>query len=171
MTLTPAPAVTPDLSATLARTELERELALLDAHLRSRHADWTQVLPGRAWSPAQEAEHALLIAEAGARAVRLLLSARPLRPVAHEPGTLVDGQRQSPAFAVPGTEGLTWEALDGRWAAHVADLLSLAAQVRSTPDRVLWHPFLGELDAVGWLRSISAHTRHHREALQRSVPS
>lgn len=162
-------------SAGEVRARLEAELSALGAHLRSRGTDWSAVQSGREWSPAQEAEHVALINEAGGRAIRLLLSDRQLRPLPHTAGVLKDGKRQAPAFAVPGAAGWPWAELEGRWADHSAGMLALAEQVQAgqaqdgQTQRTLWHPYLGEIGALDWLRSLVAHVKHHRELLERSA--
>ena len=151
------------------RSALEREFSALNDAFLARQADWSQVQQGREWTPAQEAEHIILINEAGMKAVRLLCSERELRPIPQESGLLKDGTRQSPPFAVPGA-GLTWDDLTaeaGRWNAHRAALTALAEQATDDSARTLWHPFLGQLGAHDWLRSLGAHMRHHRQLLQR----
>ncbi|PNY82894.1 hypothetical protein CVO96_06195 [Deinococcus koreensis] len=166
----PLPSGSPQVPGTRPDTgpaaALAHELGALEAHLRTRQADWQRPQPGRAWSPAQEAEHVILIGEAGRRAIRLLLSERELRPLPHVPGTLREGRRQAPEFAQPGEAGLAWGELETAWAAHRAALLELAAGVHDRPGRTLWHPFLGEIGAVAWLNSLTAHVRHHRELLE-----
>lgn len=152
-----------------ARARLNTELDRLEAQLRTRQADWTRPQPGRDWSPAQEAEHVLLIDSGIARIIGLLLSERELMPTPQVPGTLKDGKRQSPSSAVPSAEGLAWDTWESRWAEHRAAFGRVAAGVRETPGRTFWHPFFGELDALDWLRMVAGHARNHRLLLEQSA--
>lgn len=152
-----------------ARARLSKELDRLEAHLRTRQADWSRAQPGRDWSPAQDAEHIVLIDGSIARLLALLLSDRELTPTAQVPGVLKDGKRQAPPFTVPSAEGLAWDSWETRWAEHRAALESVAARVRETPGRTMWHPFFGELDALDWLRMLAGHVRGHRVALEQSA--
>ncbi|MFC5847642.1 DinB family protein [Deinococcus petrolearius] len=156
---------TPDEVRARLSTELER----FEAQLRRRRGDWTRPQPGRDWSPAQEAEHVLLIDTGVMRILGLLLSGREVQPMPQVPGALKGGKRQSPASAVPSAEGLAWDTWEARWAEHRAALEQVAAGVRQTPDRTFWHPFFGELDALDWLRMVVGHARSHRKLLERSA--
>lgn len=151
------------------RHNLTRELEALEAHLKTREADWTRVQPGREWSPAQDIEHIIAVGKGGSMAAKLLLSGKELRAFPHVPGELKDGKRQSPEFARPSATGLAWDAWPGAWAEHRQQLEGLAASLRETPGRKLWHPYFGEIDAVDWLRSLAGHVRGHRELLQKSA--
>lgn len=152
-----------------ARARLTKEFDRLEAHLRARQADWTRTQPGRDWSPAQEAEHVVLIDMGIARLLGLLLSERELTPSAQVPGTFRDGKRQTPPFAAPSADGLAWDTWETRWAEHRAAFEQVAAGVRETPGRTMWHPFFGELDALDWLRMVSGHARNHRLLLEQSA--
>ncbi|UBV42167.1 DinB family protein [Deinococcus taeanensis] len=152
------------------RTRLHTELDRFEAHLHTRQADWTQVQPGRDWSPAQEAEHVLLINDGVARGVALLLSERELRPTPQVPGELTpDGRRIAPLHTRPSETGLAWTELDGRWVQSRTQLLQVVQNLRETPDRTLWHPYFGALDALDWTRMLAAHLRQHRQSLERSA--
>ncbi|ALW89862.1 DinB family protein [Deinococcus actinosclerus] len=166
------PAVLATMGATPedVRARLEREFDLLEAHLRTRRDDWTRTQPGRDWSPAQEAEHVLKINDSIARGVGLLLSERELRPTPQTPGELTpDGRRVAPPHTRPSETGLAWADLDGSWTQSRAGFLNVAAGLRATPGRTLWHPFFGELDALDWTRMVAAHLYQHRKALERSA--
>lgn len=151
------------------RLTLRRELDALERHLHTRQGDWTRTQPGREWSPAQEIEHVLSIGTAGSRAAKLLLSDRELKAFPQVAGTLKHGKRQAPEFSLPSEQGLAWELWEQAWAAHRQQLEGLAANVRATPGRTFWHPYLGELDALDWLRSLVGHLRGHRELLEKSA--
>ncbi len=151
------------------RTRLGVELDRLEAQLRSRQADWNTVQPGRDWSPAQEAEHVMKIDNSIVPVLRLLLSDKELRPMPQVRGELKDGKRQAPDFSMPSDEGLPFEALDTGWAEHRQKLQEMAARVEPTPGRTFWHQYLGELDALDWLRMVTLHLRSHRKLLEESA--
>ncbi|MFC4426311.1 DinB family protein [Deinococcus navajonensis] len=151
------------------RERLSNELDRFEAQLRTRQADWTRVQPERDWSPAQEAEHVLLINEGITRLLALLLSSRELRAAPQTPGVMKEGRRQAPPHTLPSAQGLAWAEMDGRWAEHRTRLEEAASQVRATPGRTMWHPFYGELDALDWLRMIVGHLYSHRRLLERSA--
>lgn len=148
---------------------LAAELDAFETELRARQADWSRTQPGREWSPAQEAEHVLLINEGITRLVGLLMSDRELRPLSQTPGVLKDGKRQAPAHTLPSAEGLAWSELGGRWATHRTRLEAAAAQLGDVPERTMWHPFYGELDALNWVRMVAGHLAGHRRLLKRSA--
>ena len=152
------------------RANLNAALDGLEAHLRERQADWTTTQPGREWSPAQEAEHVLLINESITGVMGLLLSDKPLREMPRTPGVLKDGKRQAPPFSQPTAEGLGYADLDTRWAEGRARLSAVAAQVSETPGRTFWHPFFGDLDALNWLRMVAGHAASHLALLKKSAP-
>ncbi|BDP43559.1 hypothetical protein DAETH_35280 (plasmid) [Deinococcus aetherius] len=147
------------------RHRLERELDAFEAAVEGARGRWHELLPGRTWTAAQEAEHVILVNEGTARIVALLTSDRPLRPVPAVPGELVDGRRQAPANLRPGP-GQEWEALAERHAASRAALLQSAGQATENPERRFFHPFLGELTALDWVRMVVLHIHHHRKQLQ-----
>lgn len=151
------------------RLRLSAELDRFEAHLRGREADWNTTQPGRAWSPAQEAEHVLIIDNSIVPIMRLLLSDKELRPMPQVAGEIVDGKRQAPDFSVPSDEGLAFEALDTTWAEHRQKLEEMAARVTATPGRTFWHQFFGEIDALDWLRMVAMHMRNHRKLLEESA--
>ncbi|MBZ9750961.1 DinB family protein [Deinococcus sp. HMF7604] len=152
------------------RERLNREFDRLEAHLQGRQADWTQVQPGRDWTPAQETEHVLLINSGIARGIGLLLSDREVRPGPQTPGELTpDGRRVAPPHTRPSEAGVAWAEWPDRWAQGRAALDTVTADLRATPGRTLWHPFFGELDALDWVRMVTAHLYQHRRALERSA--
>ena len=67
-------------------SRMHRELDALDAVIRSAAPYWTTVQPGRDWTPAQEAEHTIVINEGSGRLVRGLLSDKEIRPPPEVPG-------------------------------------------------------------------------------------
>lgn len=144
---------------------LTRELGAFEAAVLAAQERWHAPLPGREWTAAQESEHVILVNEGTARIVALLVSDRPLRPVPQVPGELVGGRRRAPASLVPGPDQ-PWEALRERHAAAREALLAGATRATDDPERRFFHPFLGDLTALDWLRMVAAHIRHHRGQLQ-----
>ncbi|WP_293914062.1 DinB family protein [Deinococcus sp.] len=150
---------------------LERELAAFSETARRAQPDWHRPLPERTWTPAQESEHVLLVAESTVKIVRLLLSDSSLRETPRVLiGTDEQGRRQAPAGTEPGPDQ-PWNALAGRYSALTPALRGLALSVPEPlaplePARMFWHPALGDLDALDWLRTAAFHTRHHRHSLQ-----
>jgi len=145
---------------------LEEELQAFSAVMRLAAPHWHTPLPGRAWSPAQEAEHVVLVNESAGRLVGLLLSDRPLRALPQVPGRTENGRRLAP----PGTEPGSGEALETLLDRH-ARSSALLAEFRPEPDpaRTFVHPFLGPLDALDWLRMAAWHMGHHRRAMERGL--
>ncbi|GAA5512161.1 hypothetical protein Dcar01_00875 [Deinococcus carri] len=146
---------------------LEQELDAFEQTLRAALPHWDTRMPDRTWSPAQEAEHTILVNEGTGRIVRLLLSEKPLRPTPQEPGrTTEDGRRLAPAGLEPGPE----QPLEALLARHAATR-ALLEQVRAeaNPGRTFFHPFMGMLDAQDWLRMTTWHTGSHRRSLQRGL--
>ncbi|MDO4263983.1 MAG: DinB family protein [Deinococcus sp.] len=164
------PAVLRQFGRTLteAQAALHTELDAFEAELRTRKGDWHATQPGRDWSPAQEAEHVVRINTGITRLLGLLLSDCELRAAPQTPGQLKEGKRQAPADSLPSATGLPWANWEAMWNGHRAALETVAADVRETPGRTAWHPFFGELDALGWLRMVAAHLHSHRELLERS---
>ncbi|GHG07873.1 hypothetical protein GCM10017783_20600 [Deinococcus piscis] len=150
------------------QTALRTQLEAFEAELRAREDDWTATQPGRDWSPAQEAEHVVKINTGIIRLLGLLLSDRELRPLPQTPGVLRDGKRQAPAHSLPSETGLPWAGWQTVWSEHRTALEAVAADVRETPGRTAWHPYFGELDALNWLRMVTAHLHSHRALLERS---
>jgi hypothetical protein len=143
--------------------QLGRELTDFGDTMRAAEPHWHTPMPGRTWTPAQEAEHTILVNEGTGRLVRLLLSDRPLRETPREPGRTREGRRLAPQ----GTEPGPGEDL-GTLIARNEATRPLLTEVRAEPDpeRTFHHPFLGMLDALDWLRMAAAQTRHHRTTLQ-----
>ncbi|PNY82952.1 DinB family protein [Deinococcus koreensis] len=144
---------------------LGQELGELEATIRAAQAHWHTPMPGREWTPAQEAEHAVLVNEGSGKLARLLLSDKPIRQPPEVYGVLRDGRRVAP----PGTEPVgdqTPEALLARSAA-TRELLTVHAP--ANPERTYFHPYMGQIDALDWLRMAAYHTRHHRKAMERGL--
>ncbi|MFC6590701.1 DinB family protein [Deinococcus lacus] len=158
-----------DTGPAVAR-RLLAELDLLEQHLAARR-DWHTQQPGRDWTPGQEAEHVLLVSESSAKIVSLLLSDRPLRAFPQVPGEVRDGRRQAPAGLLPSAQAPEWQDLQARWQASREQLAALCQAAPTQSERRLWHPFLGELDALDWLRMNTGHIESHRRLLEQSLPT
>lgn len=151
------------------RARLGQELDQFWAHLQTRQADWTRTQPGREWSPAQEAEHVMMVNGSIASVTRLLVSDKELRPMPQVPGEVKDGKRQAPPSSLPSEQGAAWDGLEAAWTQNRALAEAAAAQVVATPGRTFWHPFFGELDALDWLRVMTGHIASHRLLLEKSA--
>lgn len=143
--------------------EMRRELEALAEVMRAAEPHWHTRMPGRTWTPAQEAEHTILVNEGSGRVVRLLLSGRAVRPAPQDPGRTENGRRLAPQGTLPGDEGQPLGALLAR---HAASAALLEVQAAPDPERTFYHAFLGPLDALDWLRMAAWQTRHHRQTLQ-----
>ncbi|MDB5044737.1 MAG: hypothetical protein JWQ08_787 [Deinococcus sp.] len=150
------------------RSRLERELDAFERAVNAAQPHWHTTLPGRSWTAAQESEHIIRVNAGTARIAALLLSDKPLRPGDQTPGILVDGKRQAPAGLQPGPDQ-SWADLSAGHTQTRAALLNAAAQAPETSDRTFFHPFMGELTALDWLRMAGFHVRHHRKQLEKLV--
>lgn len=146
-----------------ARARLEQELAAFEAAVRAQ-PDWLAPLPGRPWSPAQLAEHVLLVNEGASKAMHLLGSDRPLPELPRPELVVIGGKNQAPPSTQPGP-GLPWAELEPRWQSAHARMLQTAGGVDAVNPRTIWHPGFGDLSALNWLRVSAFHTRHHRKQL------
>lgn len=151
--------------------ELARQLAaelnaLAGVVRRADGEGWTQVMPGREWTPAQEAEHIVLSNEGTARVIRLLLSDKELRPgPAVYAEYRADGRRLAPASVQP-TGNISAQELLAR---NEALLQALNVNVSESSERVFFHPAFGPIDALDWLKVTAWHTRQHRQAMQAAL--
>lgn len=148
---------------------LNLECQAFAEHVEQREQDWQKVQSGRDWSPAQEVEHVILTSHSVGRVIRLLLSDKELQPIPKISGQKKDGKRQAPDMILPSREGLPWAEYKLRWQQSVQEFQDVAARVRSTPERTFWHPFLGDLDALEWLRMNTWHIGHHRQLMEQSL--
>lgn len=153
---------TPEVTA----ERLREELRAFGETVRAASAHWHTRLPEREWSPAQETEHVIRVNESTGRLIRLLLSDRELRAGPEQPGVLKEGRRQAPPGLEPG-EGEELETLLERHRAAGEVLAGLHAE--PNPARTYFHPFLGQLDALDWLRMTAWHMASHRRALRRGL--
>ena len=136
---------------------LEREYSQFAASVARAQPYWHTLLPDRTWTPAQEAEHTILVSEGSAKVAALLLSDKPLRPTPHEHvASDAQGRRVAPPGTVPG-EGQTWSELEARHAASLIALQSAARRAQDGSERKFWHGAMGELTALDWLRMAAYH--------------
>ena len=148
------------------QSRLERELDAFERVVEAVQPHWNTTLPGREWTAAQESDHIIRVNAGTAKIAALLLSDKPLRPGDQTPGTLLDGKRQAPAGLQPGPDQ-AWADLSDAHAQTRAALLQAAAHAPETSERTFFHPFMGELTALDWLRMAAFHVRHHRKQLEK----
>lgn len=146
-------------------TAMEQELGAFESTMRWAAPYWNTVMPGRDWTPAQEADHTITINEGTGKLVRLLLSDKPLREAPQRPGVTEGGRRLAP----PGTEPGPDQPLETVLQRHAATRPLLEVHAESDPGRTFYHPFMGMLGALDWLRMAAYQTRHHRLSMQAGV--
>lgn len=146
-------------------TGMRQELTAFEATMRGAAPYWNTRMPGRDWTPAQEADHTIIINEGTGRLVRLLLSDKPLREPPQEPGVTEGGRRLAPASTLPGPD----QPLETLLARHAATYALLEVHAEPDPERTFYHPFMGKIGALDWLRMAAYQTRHHRLSLQAGV--
>ena len=141
---------------------MRQELGAFADVMRAAVPHWSTRLPGRDWTPAQEADHTILVNEAGGKVVKLLLSGKPLREVVRQPGQMQGGKRVAPPFLEPGPEQPLEALLERNEATRTL------LEVHAEPDaaRTFYHPFMDDIDALGWLRMAAYQTWHHRLSIQ-----
>lgn len=143
---------------------LERELSAFSA-LPARLTDvWSLPVRPGTWSPAQVTDHVRLVNVAMSKVLRLLRQDEPLPNATRIPATVIEGRVQAPAFAVPGL-AQPWVMLEGPWLEMVARLQREVAATDVWHGRTWFHPYFGDLDALGWAASASLHMAHHRKQL------
>lgn len=146
---------------------MEAALDAFEAQLPAHAASWLAAPAQGRWSPAQVAEHVLIVNEGVGRIVGLLLSDKPLRQGPRTPGETLDGRRLAPPGLEPG-DGTPWADLQPRWQASQQTLRELGARLPDADlSRRFFHPFMNDLDAHDWYRMATYHTRHHRRQLGR----
>lgn len=140
--------------------------ALSEAIRQADGAGWFQVMPGREWSPAQEAEHIIMTNESTAQVIRLLRSDRELRPGPEVPVEYrEDGRRLAPPSVQPTGKATAADLL----ARNEALLDALNVEISEASDRKFFHPAFGPIDALDWLRVTSWHTRSHRKGIEKGI--
>jgi len=148
-----------------ARGVLTRELAAFRALPAALAEVWTVPPAPEAWSPAQVTEHVMKVNVGMSKTLHLLRRGDPLPAQARTPGTLQSGRAQAPAFSRPG-EPQPWAVLEPAWLDTERRLLAEVAQTRDWTGRTRFHPYFGDLDALGWVQAAALHMAHHRRALQ-----
>ena len=150
-------------NAEVLAAQMDQELTAFEEVMRRAQPHWQTRMPGRDWTPAQEADHTIRVNEGSGRLVRLLLSDKPMRPLPRQEGEVRNGRRVAPANTEPGPE----QPLDALIERHTATRVLLTdVRAKADPERTAHHPFLGDLDALDWLRMAAYQTRHHRQTLQ-----
>ncbi|WP_407572338.1 DinB family protein [Deinococcus altitudinis] len=141
---------------------MRQELGAFEATVRGAAPYWNTRMPGRDWTPAQEADHTIMINEGTGRLVRLLLSDKPLRDAPEEPGVTEGGRRLAPANTLPGPD----QPMESVLARHAATRSLLEVHAEPGAARTFYHPFMGKIGALDWLRMAAYQTRHHRLSMQ-----
>lgn len=142
--------------------QLDAELQSLAEVIRQSSGEvWPRVMPGREWSPAQEAEHIVMSNEGSSKVIRLLLSDKPIPDVPQTYTDVKDSKRLAPPGTVPTGEATAEDLL----ARVEASRKWLSLQADSPSERKFFHPAFGQMDALHWLRVTAWHTKHHREAM------
>ncbi|ANE42624.1 DinB family protein [Deinococcus puniceus] len=150
---------------TEVQVRLERELDAFERVVEAVQPHWNTTLPGREWTAAQESDHIIRVNAGTAKIAALLLSDKPLRPTDQTPGVMVDGKRKAPAGLEPGPDQ-AWADLSAAHAQTRAALLHAAAHASETSDRTYFHPYMGQLTALEWLKMAALHMRQHRKQLE-----
>jgi hypothetical protein len=117
-----------------------------------------------AWSPLMFMEHVALVEESTARVLRRLrrlAQGEALPPVPARPGEVVEGRPQAPEGVRP--RGLSREEVRALLERTRAFLLEEARGLDEAQPHTFFHPFFGELSALGWLRAAAYHEAHHLE--------
>ena len=135
---------------------------------------WRTPLPGRAWSPAHETLHLVLVYEAavgelrGGPGMRQRLRGwqRALLRWFTLPRILRTGRMpsgvQAPREIRPGGDLDEQPVLIERFRARAAEFDGELARVRAaSPERRLTHPFFGTLSLAEAARLAAVHVRHH----------
>ena len=148
-----------------AKSALTRELAAFRSLPEELTVVWLEPPAPGAWSPAQVTEHVLKVNVSMSKTLRLLRRDAPLPEQARTPGKLLGGKAQAPDFAHPG-EPQPWAALEPQWDEMQRRLLSEVEQTQDWRSRTWFHPYFGDLDALGWVQAAALHMAHHRRRLQ-----
>ncbi|SMB92435.1 DinB family protein [Deinococcus hopiensis] len=153
-------------TAEVTAERFREELRAFGETARAAVTHWHTRLPEREWSPAQETEHVIRVNENTGRLVQLLLSDRELRAGPEQRGVMKDGKRQAPPGTEPGAGEEFGPLLERH--AQAGEVLS-ALQPEANPARTYFHPFLGQLDGLDWMRMTTWHMAAHRRALRRGL--
>lgn len=148
-----------------ARAALARELGVFAAQPERLGTVWLEPYAPGKWSPAEITEHVMKVNVSIGKVLRLLRSDRPLPEQTQTPGQLANGKAQSPEFALPGAPQ-PWEGLQPAWLEAGARLLAESQETEVWHGRTFFHPYFGNLGALGWVQAASLHTAHHRRQLE-----
>ena len=147
-----------------AKAALGREFTAFEA-LPAALADvWFVPRAPGAWSAAQTTEHVLKTNVGMSKTLHLLRQAEPPPESSRTPGTLKDGKPQAPAFSLPG-DGVPWAVLEPKWSAMRERFLGELEATQKWHGPTRFHPFFGDLDALGWVRAAALHMARHRRQL------
>ena len=147
-----------------AKAALERELAVFGTLPAALADAWFVPRAPGAWAAAQTTEHVLKINIGMSKMLHLLRQAELPPEPSRTPGTLKDGRPQAPAFSLPG-DGLAWAVLEPQWLEMQARFLGELEATQTWHGPTRFHPFFGDLDALGWVRAAALHMAHHRRQL------
>ena len=146
------------------KSALSRELGAFRALPEELGAVWSTPRAPGAWSPAEVTEHVLKVNVGMSKTLHLLRRDAPLPEQTRTPGTLLEGRAQAPEFSRPGAPQ-PWAALEPQWAEMEARLLREAKQTHDWEGRTWFHPYFGDLNALGWAQAAALHMAHHRRQL------
>ena len=147
-----------------AKAALGREFAAFEALPAALADGWFVPRAPGAWSAAQTTEHVLKTNVRMSKTLRLLRQNGPLPEPSRTPGTLKDGKPQAPVLSLPG-DGLAWAALEPGWLEMREQFLAELEATQTWRGQTRFHPFFGDLDALGWVRAAALHMAHHRRQL------
>ena len=147
-----------------AKVALGREFTAFEA-LPAALADvWFVPRTPGVWSAAQTTEHVLKVNASMSKTLYILRQNRSLPEPSRTPGTFQDGKPQAPAFSLPG-DGLAWADLEPQWVETRERFWGELGATRTWHGPTRFHPFFGDLDALGWVRAAALHMAHHRRQL------
>lgn len=147
-----------------AKGALARELAAFAALPEALTEVWLEPRAPGAWSPAQITEHVLKLNVGMSKTLYILRRDAPLPEQARTPGELLEGKAQAPDFSHPGSSQ-PWAVLKPQWEEMQSRLLGEVEQTRAWRGRTWFHPYFGDLDALGWTQAAALHMAHHRRQL------
>ncbi len=147
------------------KSSLSRELEVFRALPGELEEVWSTPRASGAWSPAEVTEHVLKVNIGMSKTLRLLRRDAPLPEQTRTPGTLLEGKAQAPEFSHPG-EPQPWAVLEPQWQEMQNRLLSEVEQTHDWEGRTRFHPYFGDLGALGWVQAAALHMAHHRHQLQ-----
>ena len=147
-----------------ATAALVRELGAFEGLPEQLSRVWlTPCAPGK-WSPAETTEHVIKVGVGMSKTLHLLRLGAPLPLEARAPGTLLGSRAQAPAFSQPGPPQ-PWRVLKPLWFDMQSRLLNEVDEPHSWSGRTRFHPYFGDLDALGWVQAAALHVAHHRRQL------